>query len=633
MTVAENKVTLGFEAEVKQLLQLMIHSLYSNKEIFLRELISNASDATDKLRFSALGDDALYEGDAELKIRVEFDKAARTLTVTDNGIGMDRDEVRDNIGTIARSGTRRFFESLTGDQAKDSQLIGQFGVGFYSAFIVADKVTLETRKAGLSAEHGVRWESQGEGEYTLETIHKPERGTKVTLHLRDGEDEFLDGWRLRAIIRKFSDHISLPIMMPKESHGEEEGEEKAVEWETVNSASALWAKSRDEISEEQYNEFYKHVSHDFQEPLARLHSRVEGTNEYTLLLYIPAHAPFDLWDREAKHSVKLYVRKVFIMEGSEKLMPRYLRFMRGVIDSDSLPLNVSREILQEDKLLEKIRSGAVKKVLGLLEDLAKNEPDKYKAFWKEFGQVLKEGPIEDFKNRERIAKLLRFASTHTDTDEQNVSLDDYIGRMKEGQDKIYYITAESFAAAKHSPHLEIFRKKGIEVLLLTDRVDDWLVGYLTEYEGKHLQSVTKGDLDLGSLAGEEDKKHVEEAAKELQPLIERIKAVLGDKISEVKVSGRLTDSPACLVSETYGMTRTMERIMKSVGQGVPSSKPIFEINPDHPLVVRLKFEPNDLRFKDLTHILYDQAVLSEGAQLDDPAAFVKRLNELLQSVC
>jgi molecular chaperone HtpG len=634
MTVAENKVTLGFEAEVKQLLQLMIHSLYSNKEIFLRELISNASDATDKLRFSALGDDALYEGDAELKIRVEFDKAARTLTVTDNGIGMDRDEVRDNIGTIARSGTRRFFESLTGDQAKDSQLIGQFGVGFYSAFIVADKVTLETRKAGLSAEHGVRWESQGEGEYTLETIHKPERGTKVTLHLRDGDDEFLDGWRLRAIIRKFSDHISLPIMMPKESHGEEkEGEEKAVEWETVNSASALWAKSRDEISEEQYNEFYKHVSHDFQEPLARLHSRVEGTNEYTLLLYIPAHAPFDLWDREAKHGVKLYVRKVFIMEGSEKLMPRYLRFMRGVIDSDSLPLNVSREILQEDKLLEKIRSGAVKKVLGLLEDLAKNEPDKYKAFWKEFGQVLKEGPIEDFKNRERIAKLLRFASTHTDTDEQNVSLDDYIGRMKEGQDKIYYITAESFAAAKHSPHLEIFRKKGIEVLLLTDRVDDWLVGYLTEYEDKHLQSVTKGDLDLGSLAGEEDKKHVEEAAQELQPLIERIKAVLGDKISEVKVSGRLTDSPACLVSETYGMTRTMERIMKSVGQGVPSSKPIFEINPDHPLVVRLKFEPNDLRFKDLTHILYDQAVLSEGAQLDDPAAFVKRLNELLQSVC
>jgi molecular chaperone HtpG len=633
MTVAENKVTMGFEAEVKQLLQLMIHSLYSNKEIFLRELISNASDAADKLRFTALGDDALYEGDAELKIRIEFDKNARTLTITDNGIGMTRDEVRENIGTIARSGTRRFFESLTGDQAKDSQLIGQFGVGFYSSFIVADKVTLETRKAGATAEHGVRWESGGEGDYTLETIEKPERGTRVTLHLREGEDEFLDGWKLRSIVRKFSDHISLPIVMLKESYGEEkEGEEKVVEWETVNSASALWAKNRDEITDEQYNEFYKHVSHDFQEPLARLHSRVEGTNEYTLLLYVPAHAPFDLWDREAKHGVKLYVRKVFIMEGSEKLMPRYLRFMRGVIDSDSLPLNVSREILQEDKLLEKIRSGAVKKVLGLLEDLAKNEPEKYQDFWKEFGQVFKEGPIEDFKNKDRIAKLLRFASTHTGGDEQNVSLDDYIGRMKEGQDKIYYITAESHAAAKNSPHLELLRKKGLEVLLLSDRVDDWLVGYLTEYEGKHLQSVAKGDLDLGALADEADKQHAEEAKKEFEPVVERIKKVLGDKVSEVKVSGRLTDSPACLVSETYGMTRTMERIMKSVGQNVPSTKPIFEINPDHSLVARLRNEADETRFADLTHILYDQAVLSEGAQLDDPAEFVRRLNGLLQGV-
>jgi molecular chaperone HtpG len=633
MTVAENKATMGFEAEVKQLLQLMIHSLYSNKEIFLRELISNASDAADKLRFTALGDDALYEGDADLKIRVEFDKAARTITITDNGIGMSRDEVRENIGTIARSGTRRFFESLTGDQAKDSQLIGQFGVGFYSSFIVADKVTLETRKAGATAEHGVRWESGGEGDYTLETIGKPERGTRVTLHLREGEDEFLDGWKLRSIIRKFSDHISLPIVMLKESYGEEkEGEEKVVEWETVNSASALWAKNRDEISDEQYNEFYKHVSHDFQEPLARLHSRVEGTNEYTLLLYVPSHAPFDLWDREAKHGVKLYVRKVFIMEGSEKLMPRYLRFMRGVIDSDSLPLNVSREILQEDKLLEKIRSGTVKKVLGLLEDLAKNEPEKYQSFWKEFGQVFKEGPIEDFKNRERIAKLLRFASTHADTEEQNVSLDDYIGRMKEGQDKIYYITAENFAAAKNSPHLEILRKKGLEVLLLSDRVDDWLVGYLTEYEGKHLQSVAKGDLDLGSLADEEDKKHVEEARKEFEPVIERIKKVLGDKVSEVKVSGRLTDSPACLVSETFGLTRTMERIMKSVGQNIPAGKPVFEINPDHALVAKLRDETDETRFADLAQILYDQAVLSEGAQLDDPAAFVRRLNGLLQGV-
>jgi molecular chaperone HtpG len=633
MTIAENKVTMGFEAEVKQLLHLMIHSLYSNKEIFLRELISNASDAADKLRFSALGEEALYEGDAELKIRVEFDKAARTLSIIDNGIGMTRDEVRENIGTIARSGTRQFFEALTGDEARDSQLIGQFGVGFYSSFIVADKVTLETRKAGTTAEHGVRWESAGEGDYTLESFDKPERGTKVTLHLREGEDEFLDGWRLRSIVRKFSDHISLPIVMLKESYGEEkEGEEKTIEWETVNSASALWAKNRDEISDEQYNEFYKHVSHDFQEPLARLHSRVEGTNEYTLLLYLPSHAPFDLWDREAKHGVRLYVRKVFIMEGSEKLMPRYLRFVRGVIDSDSLPLNVSREILQENALLEKIRSGAVKKVLSLLEDLAKNEPEKYTAFWKEFGQVVKEGPIEDFKNKDRIAKLLRFSSTHNDTDEQNVSLDDYIGRMQEGQDKIYYITAESYAAAKNSPHLELLRKKGLEVLLLHERVDDWLVGYLTEYEGKHLQSVAKGDLDLGSLADEEDKKHVEEAAKELQPLLERIKGVLGDKVGEVKVSGRLTDSPACLVSEVYGMSRTMERIMKSVGQNVPAGKAVFEINPDHALITRLCGEADDSRFADLVEILYGQAVLSEGAQLDDPAAFVKRLNGLLQGM-
>jgi len=629
MTVAESKVTFGFEAEVKQLLHLMIHSLYSNKEIFLRELISNASDAADKLRFLALGDDSLYEGDSELKIRIGYDKEKRILTVSDNGIGMTRDEVRENIGTIARSGTRQFFESLTGDEAKDSQLIGQFGVGFYSAFIVADKVTLETRKAGADAVQGVRWESKGEGDYTLETVEKSEHGTTVTLHLREGEDEFLDGWKLRAVVRKFSDHISLPILMKKEAYGDEKPSD---EWETVNSASALWAKNRDEISDEQYNEFYKHVSHDFREPLARLHSRVEGTNEYTLLLYIPSHAPFDLWDRDAKHGVKLYVRKVFIMEGSEKLMPRYLRFVRGVIDSDSLPLNVSREILQENALLEKIRSGAVKKVLGLLEDMAKNDPEKYQAFWKEFGQVVKEGPIEDFKNRDRIAKLLRFASTHNDSDVQNVSLEDYIGRMKEGQDKIYYITAESYAAAKNSPHLEIFRRKGLEVLLLHDRVDDWLVGYLTDFEEKHLQSVAKGDLDLGALADEADKKHAEEAGKSFQPVIDRIKQTLGDKIGDVKISARLTDSPACLVGETYGMSRTMERIMKSAGQNVPASKPIFEINPDHPLVTRLKDEADDSRFADLTHILYDQAVLGEGGQLDDTAAFVRRLNGLLQSV-
>ena len=633
MTVAENKVTMGFEAEVKQLLQLMIHSLYSNKEIFLRELISNASDAADKLRFNALSDDSLYEGDSQLRIRIEFDKDARTLTLTDNGIGMTRDEVRENIGTIARSGTRKFFESLTGDQAKDSQLIGQFGVGFYSSFIVADRVVLETRKAGDKPDQGVRWESKGEGDYTLESIEKPEHGTRITLHLREGEDDFLDGWKIRSTIRKFSDHIALPIEMLKEHLGEpEEGEETPkAEWETVNSASALWAKNRDAISEEEYDEFYKHVSHDFQAPLAKVHSRVEGNNEYTLLLYVPPTAPFDLWDRESKHGVRLYVRKVFIMEESEKLMPRYLRFIRGVIDSDTLPLNVSREILQENALLEKIRSGAVKKVLGLLEDLARNEPEKYATFWQQFGQAFKEGPVEDFKNKDRIAKLLRFSSTHNENADQNVSLEDYLGRMKEGQDKIYYITAESYQAAKNSPHLEIFRKKGLEVLLMHERIDEWLVGYLTEFEGKSLQSIAKGDLDLGSLEDEADKQHKEEATKELAPLIDRIKAALGDKVSEVKVSVRLTDSPACIVSDSFGMTRTMERIMKSAGQSVPTSKAVFEINPDHPLVVRLNGESDETRFKDLAELLFDQAVLSEGAQLEDPAAFVKRVNALLTS--
>ncbi|HUL11811.1 MAG TPA: molecular chaperone HtpG [Methylococcaceae bacterium] len=631
MTVAENKVTLGFEAEVKQLLQLMIHSLYSNKEIFLRELISNASDAADKLRFSALSNDALYEGDSALNIRVEYDKPNRTITVSDNGIGMSREEVQQHIGTIARSGTRHFFESLTGDEAKDSQLIGQFGVGFYSSFIVADKVTLETRRAGASAAEGVRWESGGEGDYTLENVAKPERGTKVTLHLREGEDEFLDGWRLRSIIRKFSDHISLPIEMKKEHHDEEK-EAKPEEWETVNSASALWSKSKEDITEEAYNEFYKHVSHDFQEPLVRIHSRVEGTNEYTLLLYVPAHAPFDLWDRETKHGIKLYVRKVFIMDDTEKLMPRYLRFIRGVIDSDSLPLNVSREILQENKLLEKIRSGAVKKVLGLLEDLAKNDSEKYAKFWAEFGQVLKEGPIEDFKNKDRIAKLLRFSSTHNDTDTQDVTLDNYIGRMKEGQEKIYYITAESYAAAKNSPHLEIFRKKGIEVLLMHDRVDEWLVGYLTDYEGKHLQSVAKGDLDLGKLENDEEKQEIEKVGKDFEQVVEKIKKTLENKVSDVRLSHRLTDSPACLVTEVYGMSRTMERIMKAAGQHAPASKPIFEINPNHALITRLKSEGGEQRFDDLTQILFDQAVLSEGGQLEDPADFVHKLNALLQQV-
>lgn len=631
MTVADNKVTMGFEAEVKQLLQLMIHSLYSNKEIFLRELISNASDAADKLRFSALSNESLYEGDSTLKIRIAVDKTQRTLTLSDNGIGMTRDEVRENIGTIARSGTRQFFESLTGDQAKDSQLIGQFGVGFYSSFIVADRVVLETRKAGEAPAEGVRWESAGEGDYSLETVERPHHGTVITLHLREGEDEFLDGWKIRGIIRKFSDHIALPIEMLKESFAAADDEETVAteEWETVNSASALWARSREDITEEEYNEFYKHVSHDFQPPLARLHSRVEGTNEYTLLLYLPSHAPFDLWDRDTKHGVRLYVRKVFITEESDKVMPRYLRYVRGVIDSDALPLNVSREILQENALLEKIRSGAVKKVLGLLEDLAKNDPERYQAFWQQFGQAFKEGPIEDHKNKDRIAKLLRFASTHGDTSEQTVSLEDYVARLKEGQDKIYYITAESFQAASQSPHLEIFRKKGLEVLLLHDRIDEWLVSYLTEFDGKSLQSIAKGDLDLGTLEDESDKQHKEELTETLKPLIERIKAALGEKVSDVRVSVRLTDSPACLVSESFGMSRTMERIMKSAGQALPPSKAVFEINPEHTLVARLKEEAEDTRFNDLVEILYDQAVLSEGAQLDDPGAFVRRLNGLL----
>jgi molecular chaperone HtpG len=614
----------------------MIHSLYSNKEIFLRELVSNGSDAVDKLRFLALTHETLFENDADLKIRIEYDKTARTISISDNGIGMNREEVQQNIGTIARSGTRKFFEALTGDEAKDSQLIGQFGVGFYSSFIVADKVVLETRKAGHEKSDGVRWESSGEGDYTLETITREERGTRVTLHLRADEEEFLDGWKLRSIIRKFSDHISVPIVMLKDKasgNDEEEETEHTDEWETINSASALWAKSKDDITEEAYNEFYKHLSHDFQDPMARVHSRVEGTNEYTLLLYVPSHAPFDLWDRDSKRGVKLYVRKVFIMEDTEKLMPRYLRFVRGVIDSDSLPLNVSREILQENRQLEKIRSGAVKKVLSLLEDIASKEPEKYAEFWKEFGSVLKEGPIEDFKNRERVAKLLRFASTHAPDETQSVSLEDYVARMPEGQDKIYYVTAESFAAAKNSPHLEVFRKKGVEVLLLHDRVDDWLVSYLTEFDGKNLQSVAKGDLDLSNL-GEQEKsaEDQDKLTEELKPLTERLKAALSDSVSDVRISHRLTESASCLVADNYGMSRTMERIMKAAGQSVPTSKPIMEINPSHALVVHLKQEAGDERFNDLAGILFDQAVLLEGGQLDDPSRFVHRLNSLLRGL-
>lgn len=629
MTVEAHRETRDFQAEVKQLLHLMIHSLYSNREIFLRELISNASDAADKLRFEALKNDSLYEGESEPKIWVSYDKEARTITVRDNGIGMSREEVTDNIGTIARSGTRHFFESLTGDQAKDSQLIGQFGVGFYSSFIVADKVTLMTRRAGAPAEEGVLWESDGQGSYVLESIERPARGTQVTLHLREGEDEFLDGYRLRSVIHKFSDHIPIPIVMPKESYGEAEKDKGKEEEETVNKASALWARPKSEISEQEYAEFYKHVSHDFEDPLTYVHNRVEGKHEYISLLYIPARAPFDLWDRDQRHGIKLYVRRVFIMDDAEHLMPSYLRFVRGVIDSADLPLNISREILQHNKLIDTIRGASVKRVLGLLEDLASKDSEKYSRFWKEFGRVLKEGPGEDFTNRERIAKLLRFSSTHTDSEEQTVSLEDYASRMKEGQDKIYYITADSFLAAKNSPHLEIFRKKGIEVLLLHERVDEWLVASLTEFDGKALQSVAKGDLDLGQLESGQEKEERQQAAQGLDDLVRRVKETLGEQVKDVRLSQRLTSSPACVVTDVHDMSANLERILKSVGQEVPSTKPILELNPQHPLVQRLKEEVETNRFKDLSQVLFDQALLSEGAQLDDPAGFVHRLNELL----
>ncbi len=628
MSVEAHKETLGFETEVKQLLHLMIHSLYSNKEIFLRELVSNASDACDKLRFEALSDDALYEGDQELKIHVEFDKDARTITVRDNGVGMSRQDVIDNLGTIARSGTRQFLESLTGDQAKDAHLIGQFGVGFYSSFIVADKVTVTTRRAGLTAEHGVCWESLGEGDYSLENVEKAERGTEVVLHLREGDDEFLDGWRLRSVIRKYSDHITLPIMMVKEAVPGEEEQEAPTEQEMVNKASALWTRAKNDISEEEYHEFYKHVAHDFEEPMAYSHNRVEGKLEYTSLLYIPKRAPFDLWDRERRHGIKLYVKRVFIMDDAEHLMPNYLRFVRGVIDSSDLPLNVSREILQHNKITDTMRGASVKKVLGLLEGIAGKEPEKYAEFWQQFGRVMKEGPGEDFANKEQIGKLLRFASTHNDSDEQNVSLEDYIGRMKEGQQDIYYITADSFAAAKNSPHLEIFRKKGIEVLLMYDRVDEWLTSSLTEFDGKALKSITKGELDLGELEDEQEKKQQEEVAKDFEELVTKVQESLGEKVKEVRITHRLTNSPACLVTSEGEMSANLERILKSVGQDAPDIKPIMELNPEHPLVVKLKGEAGD-RFADLTSILFDQALLAEGGQLEDPASFVQRLNAML----
>jgi len=613
MTATTTKETLGFQAEVKQLLNLMIHSLYSNKEIFLRELISNAADAADKLRFEALSNNALYESEGELKIRIGIDKAARTLTVSDNGVGMSRDEVVQNIGTVAKSGTREFFQSLTGEQAKDAKLIGQFGVGFYSSFIVADRVTLVTRRAGLPAGEAVRWEcdmTREAGQYTVEPAEKAARGTEVILHLREGEDELLEDWRLKSIVRKYSDHIAVPVAMNDE---------------TVNQASALWTRPKSEIKDEQYIEFYKHVGHDFEAPLAWTHNRVEGRQEYTQLLYIPAHAPFDLWDRQHRHGLKLYVRRVFIMDDAEHLLPAYLRFVRGVVDSADLPLNVSREILQQSRDVDAIRAGCAKRVLGLLEDLAAKDKDKYASFWREFGRVLKEGAGEDASNKEQIARLLRFCSTHEDTESEGVSLADYVGRMKDGQDRIYYVTAETFLAAKHSPHLEIFRKKGIEVLLLHDRVDEWLVASLTEFEGKPLASVARGEVDLSKVKSAE--KEPDHEVGKYAELLRRLKAALGDKVKDVRVSARLTESPSCLVADEQEMGGNLARILKSAGQKVPLAKPILEINVEHALVKRLA--PQDAQLDAWAGLLFDQALLAEGGQLDDPAGFVKRTNQLM----
>jgi molecular chaperone HtpG len=615
MAETASRETLGFQAEVKQLLDLMIHSLYSNKEIFLRELISNAADAADKLRFEALANNALYESDAELKVRISVDKAARTITVSDNGIGMSREEVIQNIGTIAKSGTREFFQSLTGDQAKDARLIGQFGVGFYSAFIVADRVTLVTRRAGLPASAAVRWECDMEksaGQYSIEPAEKVGRGTDVILHLREGEDDLLDEFRLKAIIRKYSDHIAIPILIGAE---------------TINQASALWVRPKQEITDEQYIEFYKHVAHDFEPPLAWTHNRVEGRQEYIQLLYIPGHAPFDLWDRQHVHGLKLYVRRVFIMDDAQQLLPAYLRFVRGIVDSSDLPLNISRELLQQSRDVDAIRAGCTKRVLDLLDDLAANQQEKYATFWREFGRVLKEGAAEDAANRGRIAKLLRFSSTHAESEQETVSLADYVGRMKPGQDKIYYVTAETFLAAKHSPHLELLRKRGVEALLLHDRVDEWLVANLTEYEGKRLVSVARGDLDLSAIAGADGEKEPDWQVGEHKDLLKALKSALGDKVKDVRLSRRLTESPSCLVADEHDLGGNLARILRSAGQKVPMAAPIMEINPTHPIVARLK--PDDARFADWAALLFEQALLAEGGQLDDPAGYVKRANSLM----
>ena len=621
-----DRETLGFQAEVKQLLQLMIHSLYSNREIFLRELISNASDACDKLRFEALHNEKLFEDDFELEIQVDYDAAARTVRVSDNGVGMNREEAILNLGTIAKSGTREFFSQLTGDQQKDAHLIGQFGVGFYSSFIVADKVTVLTRRAGEKPDQGVRWESDGGGEYAVEMLEKPERGTEITLHLRAGEDDLLDGFKLRSIIRKYSDHIVQPILMKKEEWKEGK-QEKLADDETVNQASALWTRAKADISEEQYKEFYKHVGHDFDDPLAWSHARVEGRQEYTHLLYVPSRAPFDLWDRNARHGIKLYVRRVFIMDDAEQLLPVYLRFVRGVVDSNDLPLNISRETLQESKDIEAIRGGCARKVLGLLEELASNDKEKYAMFWGAFGPVLKEGIGEDPANKDRIAGLLRFASTRDDAGGETVSLADYIDHMKEGQDKLYFVTAETFNAARNSPHLEVFRKKGIEVLLLSDRVDEWVVNHLPEFQGKTLVSVAKGGLDLGKLEDDAERKEKEREATEFEDLVGRIRKSLGERVKDVRVTHRLTESPACLVADEHDMSGNLARLLKAAGQKAPASKPILEINPKHPVVLRLESE--DKKFDDWAAVLLDQALLAEGGQLDDPATFVKRINQLM----
>ncbi len=633
MSIEAKKETREFQTEVSQLLDLMIHSLYSNKEIFLRELISNASDAADKLRFEALSDNDLYAGDGELQIRITVDKAARTITVHDNGIGMSREEVTEHLGTIAKSGTRQFFEALTGDQARDSQLIGQFGVGFYSSFIIADRVSVLSRRAGLPAEEGVYWDSTGEGQFTVKSVEKVERGTDVILHLREGEDDFLDGYRLRGIVRKYSDHISLPIVMKKDAppaEGEDDAKEDEVaEDETVNSSTALWTMAKSEIKDEEYEEFYKHVSHDFEAPLAHIHSKVEGKTEYTSLLFIPKRAPFDLWDRGSRRGVKLYVRRVYIMDDAEQLMPTYLRFVRGVIDSNDLPLNISREILQKNPQIDSMRNGSVKKVLGLLSSLANNKPEDYAAFWKEFGRVLKEGIVEDAKNKDDLAKLLRFHSTRSEGDATDVSLTDYVSRMKDEQEHIYYVTADSVNTARNSPHLEIFTKKDIEVLFLTDEVDEWVVSHLTEFDAKKLQSVAKGQLDLSKLGEDENKEAKETAEKDLADVVKKVKDSLGEKVKEVRLTDRLTDSPACLVADDHDMGAHMERILKAAGQNLGSSKPILELNPEHSIVTRLK-GIEDEKLNDWASLLYDQALLSEGGQLDDPGGFVKKMNQMFE---